>query len=438
MQTSSCARCPRDRVRSGRAVGASFRGSGGEGGTRVAFYLSSLPAGGLERVTLSLMEGLGARGYDVDLVLERQEGAYLAHLPSNVRLFSPESGAKWSACRQLIRCWPREGLGQAIRMVMPACRHIPLRRLPSLVAYIEREKPDVLIAAAGRIPFLALWAARIARHPVRVVIAEHSTISARLNAFRADSTAYRALRYRRRLMRRLYANADALVAVSRGVADDVARVAALPAERVEVIHNPVIDPGRVAAEPPRPDHPWFGSEAATPIILAAGRLAPEKDFALLIDAVADLVERGRAVRLMILGEGTERAALERRVRDRGIQHAVAMPGWIDDPYGYMAHSAVFALSSRVEGLPVALIEALACGCPAVATDCPSGPREILDGGRHGRLVPIGDRAALAKALAATLDDPPGRAGLRERGRDFAVEPAIDAYQRLIDRLALPR
>lgn len=406
--------------------------------TRVAFYLSALPAGGLERVTLFLLQGLSARGYQVDLVLEREQGEYLAELPRCIRVFAPASGGKWQACGRLIQRWPREGLSQALRMLVPGSRYIPLRRLPNLVAYIEREKPDVLIAAAGRVPFLALWAARMARYPVHVVIAEHSTLSARVDAFRDNRTAYRTLRYRRALMRRLYRRADAVVAVSRGVAADVAAVARLASARIDVIHNPVIDPVRVAAELARPDHAWFAEAERMPIILAAGRLAPEKDFALLIDAVAELIGRGHALRLMILGEGPERARLEQRISDHGIEYAVSLPGWIDDPYGHMAYAAAFVLSSRVEGLPVALIEALACGCPVVATDCPSGPSEILDGGRYGRLVPIGDPAMLAGAIAATLADPPDRAGLRERGLDFAVEPAIDAYQRLIDRLALPR
>ncbi|HET7315121.1 glycosyltransferase [Salinisphaera sp.] len=401
---------------------------------RVAFYLSAFAGGGLERVTLCLMRGLIARGYAVDLVLERKQGDYLARIPASVRVVGLESGGKWRACRRLLRGWPREGLAQAIRMLTPKSRYIPLRRLSSLVDYIERTKPDVMIAAAGRVPFLEIWAARLAKHPVRTVIAEHSTLSARLDAFRRDAHAYRALRYRRHLMRRLYPAADALIAVSRGVAADVAREARLSASRIEVIHNPVVDPADLKNDAPSPDHAWFAPAQTEPVVLAAGRLAPEKDFAMLIEAVASARSRGCALRLMILGEGPERSRLEQRARRLGIADAVALPGWVDEPQGHMAHAAVFALSSRVEGLPVALIEAMACGCPVVATDCPSGPREILEDGRLGRLVPVGDERAMGEALCAALAEPPDRRALQTRAAEFAIEPAIDAYQRLIDRL----
>ena len=108
-----------------------------------------------------------------------------------------------------------------------------------------------------------------------------------------------------------------------------------------------------------------------------------------------------------------------------------MPGFVENPYAYMARAAVFALSSSYEGLPTVLIEALACGCPVVSTDCPSGPREILDEGKYGRLVPVGDDAALAQAICDTLDHVPPREKLIERARFFSVDRATEQYCRVL-------
>lgn len=402
---------------------------------RIVFVLSSLPAGGLERVTLALIEGLLVRGHHVELWLERREGAYLAHLPDGTVCIGLATTSKWRACRQLLACWPREALALAGRMLWPKAAYIPIGRLASLAEQVETRRPDIVVAAAGRMPFLALWARRMARADTRVVIAEHSTFSARRDALDDDPAGRGRMAYRGGLIRRLYRRADAVIAVSTGVADDIARLAGLARERVRTIANPVVGPALKSAAAKAPTHPWFQASAGhAPVVLAAGRLAPEKAFHVLIDAFARLHRTRSDLRLVIIGEGGERPRLEARIAEQGLHETVCLPGWQDNPYALMARSRLFVSSSRFEGLPVGIIEALACGCPVVATDCPSGPREILQDGQLGRLVPVDDARALATAMANALDEPADVAALMARGDDYSVAAAIAAYENLFHAL----
>ena len=161
-------------------------------------------------------------------------------------------------------------------------------------------------------------------------------------------------------------------------------------------------------------------------MLGVGRLHAQKDFSTLIAAFGE-VRRERPARLILLGEGAERARLEAQAQDSGFAADIALPGHVENPFAFMRRSAVFALSSRYEGLPGVLIQALACGCPAVATDCPSGPREILKDGAIGPLVPVGDAAALAAGIRRCLDHPPPPETLARAVAAYGVGAATDAY-----------
>jgi glycosyltransferase involved in cell wall biosynthesis len=143
------------------------------------------------------------------------------------------------------------------------------------------------------------------------------------------------------------------------------------------------------------------------------------------------VRQHQPARLIILGDGSERPALERLIEERGLQNFVRLPGFVVNPYAYMARAAVFVLSSIHEGLPNVLMEALACGTPVVSTDCPSGPRQILDGGRYGPLVPVGDPEALAEAILTTLNNPLPREVLKARAEIFSLDAMADAYLRVL-------
>jgi glycosyltransferase involved in cell wall biosynthesis len=202
------------------------------------------------------------------------------------------------------------------------------------------------------------------------------------------------------------------------------------------IYNPVVTAELFKMAREVPDHPWFES-GAPPVVLGVGRLARQKDFPTLLQAFARLRSE-RPVRLMILGQANnQRTTVERQAELRalagklGVADEVALPGFVHNPYAYMAHAAVFVLSSRFEGLPTVLIEALACGLPVVSTDCPNGPAEILENGKYGALVPVGDAFALAKAISATLDAPPDRGQLRTRALVFTVDQAVEKYEKVL-------
>jgi glycosyltransferase involved in cell wall biosynthesis len=191
--------------------------------------------------------------------------------------------------------------------------------------------------------------------------------------------------------------------VSEGVAASFAAGTGLPTESVNVIYNPVLTEQYWRAIERTPEHPWF-APGELPVIMGVGRLVAQKDFPNLIWAFAEVRSRIDA-RLMILGEGPDRAKLEQLVTELELGEWVSLPGFVKDPVSLMARAATFALSSVREGLPTVLIEALATGVPVVSTDCESGPREILRGGELGRLVPVGDSAALAEAITAALSEP---------------------------------
>jgi glycosyltransferase involved in cell wall biosynthesis len=231
------------------------------------------------------------------------------------------------------------------------------------------------------------------------------------------------------LFRLFYPWADTIVAVSHAAAQDIATMSGIPRDRVKVIYNPATTPALLEKAQEPLDHPWFAS-GQPPVILAVGRLFKVKDFATLIRAFA-LVCQQRPARLMILGEGEERPALEALVQTLGIQDDVALPGFTPNPYVYMRHAAVFVLSSLSESFSNVVVEALAVGTPVISTDFPGGTREILDNGRYGTLVPVGDAQAMAAAICATLDEPPDSAALRQRANDFSLEKSFAQYAEVL-------
>jgi glycosyltransferase involved in cell wall biosynthesis len=226
-------------------------------------------------------------------------------------------------------------------------------------------------------------------------------------------------------LRQTYRQADQVIANSHGVSADVLALTGLGADLLATLKNPSIpaDLDRLASA--AAPHPWL-EQRDKPVVLAAGRLVDVKDFVTLLRAFAALRQQ-RPARLIILGEGPERGALLSLAEQLGMAQDVALPGFSINPVAWMARAALFVLSSRYEGSPNVLIEALACGTPAVSTDCPHGPREILDHGRWGRLVPVGDVPALAAAMAVTLDAPLPAETLRAAMAPYRVDTAARAY-----------
>jgi glycosyltransferase involved in cell wall biosynthesis len=294
----------------------------------------------------------------------------------------------------------------------------------ALLRYLRRQPPRALLADKDRLNRIALCARRLTRAPTRVVVRLGTTVSVNL-ASRGPLERWLQLTS----MRRLYPWADAIVTPSLGAAHDLSQASGIPLSRIHTIASPIVVPEfDTLAESPV-EHPWFQA-GQPPVVLAAGELSMRKDYATLVRAFATL-RRTHPLRLVILGEGRRRAELEQLAAELGVQDELWLPGFVSNPYPYIARAHVFALCSRWEGMPVVLIESLALGTPVVSTDCPSGPRELLQGGRFGRLVPIGDVTGLAKALEETLSYPHDRGFLRSAVRAYTVAESAGAYREVL-------
>ena len=355
---------------------------------RLAIFTSNMGGGGAERAMLKLAGGMAGRGYQVDLVLSRAEGHYLEEVPGAVRIVDLHASRV-------------------------------LASLPGVVRYLRRERPSAMLTSLNYVNIVGVWARRLAGVETRLVVNEQNTLS--LEAPHSPRRRHRLLPM---LAKRFYPWADRIVAVSQGAADDLVRAVGLAPDRIEVVHNPIVTPELKAMVAAPLEHPWF-EPGGVPVVLAVGRFTVQKDFGTLIRAV-ERVRRERRVRLLILGDGPERAGLEALVAEVDLGDAVDLPGWVTNPYPYMVRADAFVLSSRWEGLPSVLIEALFCGVPVVATDCPSGPTEILEGGKHGLLVPVGDVGALARGIEAAVEGKVPRP-TTESWRPYEQEIVVERY-----------
>lgn len=330
----------------------------------VAFFLRFLGGGGAERIILNLARDFAERGLKVDMVLSSVGGPHLWQIQSQVRIVDLK----------------------APRLVAS---------LPSLINYLEREQPKSMLSTLHYNNEFALWAKRLSRVSTRMVVREANTLSQE-----AQPSAGLKKRLVPLFVKNFYPWADGIVAVSQGVANDLAQITGLPSERIQVIYNPTIAPDLKDKAKEPVEHPWFAS-GQPPVILGVGKLQAQKDFPTLIKAFA-LVRQVKEAKLVILGWGPDRPKLESLVSSLGLENDVALPDHVKNPYAYMVKSAVYVLSSAWEGLPNALIEAMAVGVPVVSTDCKSGPSEILDRGKYGFLTPVGDSQAMAEAILTVL------------------------------------
>jgi glycosyltransferase involved in cell wall biosynthesis len=359
---------------------------------RLALLLPNLAGGGAERVFLDLAAAFVERDVDVDLVVCHIDGPLVSAIPDRVAV---------------------------VDLGVPRA----LRALPALRRYLTRSRPMLLCSALTHTNAIAVAAARSTRPRVPVVVSHHNTLSQALNnaATRRDRLAGWTIRL-------AYPRADAIIAVSQGVADDLVRTARLDPRAITVIANPV-DYARIheLAEAPA-GHPWL-DEKTSDVVLAIGRLHPQKDFGTLIRAFARLPLTHR---LVILGEGDERESLEHLSHELGVADRVDLPGFVANPYSFMRRADVLALSSQCEGLPTVLIEALPFPIAIVATDCSSGPREILRNGDYGTLVAPGDDIGLAKAIEAVQGEPAARP--REAWARYEPTAVVEDYAGLFSRV----
>ena len=341
---------------------------------------------------VNLARGFSEQGFSVDLVLVKAEGAYLAQVPSSVRVIDLNH--------------------QRI-----------LSSLFDLARYLQREQPQVLLSTLPQPGIVALWTRFLARVPTRVVVNVQNNTSQE-----AQNGAGLADRMMPRLIRWFFPWADAIVTVSEGVAEDLKQIG-LSNSSIRVIHNPVVTPELLARSQESADHAWF-APGEPPVVIAVGRLTKQKDFPTLLKAFAQ-VRKQRSTRLMILGEGEERSSLEALIQELGIADSVSLPGFVSNPFAYLSRSAVFVLSSLFEGLPTVLIEAMAVGTSVVATNCKSGPMEILDNQRYGKLTEVGDSEGLAGAIVEILDQPTDSKLLQQRANEYSLERSLRDYSELL-------
>ena len=401
----------------------------------IALIVPNLRGGGAERMVLNLAQGLIDHGHRVDIVLIRPLFHYVKEVPVNARLFVvdniPDRSSKGKAAGLAARLeqlsvssggfnWLH--VARAFDWDLLRCRPDLrlLRRARAIASYIVRESPDCVLPSLPRAKVATLLAGRFLANPPPILPIIHSDYERRRT------------RDQHRL-RRLAGHAAHFVGVSRGASERLAAAVGVSHESITTIYNPVVTRALHEGMAEPPSHPWL-VDGGAPVVLAVGRLEKPKDFPTLIKAFARLASR-RPCRLIILGEGKERKKLQGLVRKLKLDDRVALPGWVDNPFAYMSRASLFVVSSIYEGLSMVLVEALACGCPCVSTDCPPGPAEILQGGKLGPLVAVGDEAGLAKAMERVLDEPPDKRMLQRRAEDFSVSAAATAYERLIQAVA---
>lgn len=364
----------------------------------ICVFLPSLDGGGAERVFVQLANEFAALGLRVHFLLAAARGPYLKEVHESVRII--DLGAR--------------GV---------------LRSLPKLARHLRVERPAALLSALDHANIVAILACAIASAGTRCIISMRSVPSA---VYREE------VRPRKWvlpwLMRRSYRRADRIIANSQAAAVDLAGNFRVPAQKLTVIYNPLDLESIERLGGERVESPWLNLNTS-PLILGVGSLAVLKDFPTLLRAFS-LVRSKRECRLAILGEGPDRRDLEGLVAELGLQKDVYLPGFVDNPFAWMRRAEVVVCSSLTEGCPNALMQALACGTAVVSTDCVGGCSEILEGGRWGRLVPIGDAEAMAASIMATMDCA-DRADVRRRAADFAIAGVARAYlQQLIPDFAV--
>lgn len=393
-------------------VGEQPRGAGEErlstetaadGSPLLSFFIPNLTVGGAEQVTVNIANGLAARGYDVELLLSEFEGELQSELTDRVAVVElpPSETSLFGVAANL----------------------------PALAAYLRRQEPAVLFSHLRHPSVVCLAVNKVLDIDTVVVPTHHSAYGTTVEQTPKD-------RIVQRLVPHFYPAADRIIAVSEGVADSLVDGTPVSEDDLSVLHNPVdVETVRERAREPV-DHPWIEDDDVE-VVLFVGRIAQQKDLETWLRAFERVHERNPDARAVIAGQGPRREHLLSVAERRGLSDVVSIPGYVENPYRFMSQADAFLLSSRYEGLPTVLIEALACGCPIVATDCPSGPREILDGGRFGHLAPVGDADALADAVTETLDDPTPADVLRRRADDFAPESVVDDYEQFIRDHVLP-
>jgi len=348
-----------------------------------------MKVGGAQRIALNLCTGLVKKGFSVDLLLVEATGVLIEEVPEEVTIVDLD----------------------ASRLATSTV---------SLCQYLRKETPDVLYSMMIEVNIAAIVAHQFAGVDTRLVISEHNTPTVSAERLKDQLVLH--------LATLVYPRADHIVTVSQGVRDDLLDIVDITDEKITVIHNP-IDVERIREQAVETmEHEWF-MDPSISVVMSAGRHAPQKGFDTLLHAFSRL-EHSNA-RLVLLGEGNETESLRTLAMELGIKDQVDFPGFVDNPFKYMANADVFVLSSWYEGFGNVLIEAMATGCPVVSTDCPSGPNEILEGGKYGPLVRVKDDTALSHAIEDVLTNPMDESVLASRADDFSIDTIIKKYETVL-------
>ena len=357
----------------------------------IAIYLPSLEGGGAEKIMVTLANAFADRGLNVDLVLAKATGPYLSHVSSEVKVVGLGSGGV-------------------------------LRSLPSLVRYLLKRQPRRFLSALSHANVVAIVSHCLARLKKPMFVSERLSLSA-ANQFEKG--------FRNRVVRRamalLYRYPDKVIVVAKAMELELITELRINPKKIVTIYNPIDAHTIARAKSEPPPHPWFNTNQY--VFLGCGRLSHQKDFQTLISAFRFVRERQRA-KLIILGEGELRPDLEAQIAEQDLSDDVHLAGFVKNPIAYMNHCSAFVLSSLYEGLPGVLIQAMHCDVALISTDCPTGPREILENGRWGQLVPVADVKALAEAMERAMTSP--LIDTRERRHAFTEEVATNAYLEVME------
>lgn len=361
----------------------------------IAIFFATSGHSGVDRIAKNLIPALINRGYRVDLLKVGKHGPNLDYESNSFRIIDLKSKHVYSS-------------------------------LPSVVSYLNNEKPAVLYSDKDRVNRTALLARFLSNENPRLILGSGTTISIDL-----ATRGFIERNLQRFSMGHLYKFADNVIVTSYGVATDMSDYTGLDINRITVVPCPVIHASTLSTPQPLPEHSWFHDDV--PIILGAGELAWRKDYVTLIKSFS-IVRQNRNARLVILGKGKELDNLKQLTKELGIADDVYFAGFQNNPYSFMAHASVFTFASRWEGLGFVVIEALSVGTQVVSTRCPSGPEEILENGKYGHLVDVGDYREMAKSIQQALDKPLTKQFLQQAVKNYEIEASVTAY---LDAFNLP-
>lgn len=364
-----------------------------KGRMKIGLLLDNLNGGGAERMMLNLAVGFSKK-YDVVIYLVNKRGIYLKQVPKNISVVDLKAK-------------------HGVKSVIYKIRNV-----------YKQHNLDVLISTQDYVNAVAVMASLGLKKKPKIILREASTPSQR-----------NVVKWRRIIYSWLYKKADHLAAVSNGVKKDMIQFYSVNDSSVSVVYNPVVSDDLLEKAQEDVSHPWFINSNNTPLIVGMGRFHPLKRFEDLIDAFA-LVEKKQEAKLVIFGDYSKNLdyykALKNRVTEHNLEDDVYFPGFVENPYKYLSKASVVVLTSEYEGLPGVLIQALACGCPVVSTDCPSGPNEILENGKYGELIEVGDIVGLSKKIELVLKQPRSKEENINRGKMYSMDNSVNLFLKLFN------